>query len=340
MAESKVVQVRKRGGLDRILVEKNKGPIEINEYSQKIKDRNSDGTYQGKYKGHTIPDTKHGISPMWSRLQKQWSWGADFAKLADLITKMRLRYPKGHDKEGQFITAENAQERLTYFYDDLFRHPDLYGRFNLENGKLSLNLDDPIQEFLYYCYKGSKVASDKTEDTKVNKYAAGSIKYDLISPKQETLKKKKNADKEVKAFKLLAALDGDEERMRSIAEVMSLPGYDKNTEPNGVFLLLKDMAAQNTDTSPKYGNKTYQDRFIEVASMSDQELDTCRNVITAKNVGIIRLRKDHFDLNGEKIMGQFDEMKLISYFNNIENQEKLLELISLIDNYKLDGRIS
>ncbi len=130
---------------------------------------------------------------------------------------------------------------------------------------------------------------------------------------------------------MLSALNGDEAKMRAICETMDIPGYSKNTDATGLFVLLKDMAAQNTNPSSKYGGRTYQDRFIEVASLKTEELDTTRNVIRAKREGIIRVRPGFFFLKDDKIDGDFNDLKLIEYFKDPKNQNKYSTLLELLE---------
>lgn len=327
-----IVQIRKKGGLHTIKT--SKGFFSINEYSQNAKDREKDGNPVGEFKG-IIPDTKHFLSPWWSDLKKQWSWGGTPEQLASLITKMKLRYPVGHPKEGQVIEpGVNVAERLTYRQDEVFNHVSLYGKHFMENAKANISLNDPIQEFLLMCYKGDQTVEDKSVDKIRSKYITGNLKYEISSPKVENLKKKKTADKEVKAIMILSALNGDEDKMRAVAEVMDLPHYDANSDINGLFILLKDTAAQNTETASKYNGKSYQDRFIEVAEMKTEDLDVCRNVIKAKKNGIIRKRAGFFMLKDDKIEGEFNDLQLISYFRDPKNQTKYLTLLDLLESDK------
>lgn len=329
MADNQIVQIRKKGGLHEIKT--SKGFFSINEYSQDIKDREKDGTHMGEFRG-TIPDTKHFLSPWWSDLKKQWSWGGTEEQLAVLIKKMKLRYLPGHPREGQIIEpGENVAERLTYIKDEVFTHPSLYGLHYMENGKGNVSLNDPVQQFLLLCYKGDQTVQDKSVDKPLSKYIAGNLKYEILSPKIENLKKKRTADKEVKAIMLLSALNGDEDKMRAVAEVMDLPHYDSNSDINGLFILLKDTAAQNTASSTKYNGKTYQERFIEVAEMKTDELDICRNVLKAKKNGIIRKRSGYFLLKDDKIDGEYNDLQLIEYFKDPKNQGRYLTLLDLIE---------
>lgn len=329
----KIVQIRKKSGLDRITVSKQGGTLTPKLFHQEMKDPNADGVILGDYKGRTILDTKYGIAPHWNDLKKQWSWGASTEKLVQLINSMKLRYPKGHNKEGQFIKVlqgENVADRLIHRADDVFNHSDLYGRYFMENGRVSLNLSNPKEEFLFYCYKGDHLVQDKSSDEPVSKFIVAGTKFELVSPKQENKKKKADAGKEIKAITLLAKMDGDEEKLRAVAEIMDLPTYSSATDVTGTFLLLKDMAAQNTTVSAKYNNKTYQDRFIEIASMKDEDLDINLHVLKGKRNGILRRRQDHYLFNGERLDGLKNDIHLVNYFRKPDNHEEYLKLLDLL----------
>lgn len=333
-----IVQIRKKGGLEKIVRDVNSG-AKVNPmlYTASSKSREEDGILEGEYKGKTIIGTKHFIAPHYIDLKKRWGFDGSVQKLSELIGKMKLRYPKGHPQEGQMIKSNGDKdiERLTNRQDDIFNHPDFYGKYFMESGRVSLDLSDPKQEFLYLCYRGDTATEDKSSDEKVSKYFSAGAKYQLISPKKETQAKKRDADKEVEAIKLLAAMDGNEDRMRAVAVVMQLPGYAPTTDANGLFILLKDLGAQNTEFGARY-NKSYQDRFIELAKMDDDELNVTSQVIMAKERGFLRKRQGFYLFNGERLDGLDNELQLLNYFKSPKNQEDYIKLTQLLES---DGRI-
>lgn len=332
MSEVRIVQIRKKGGLDSIVKEKNsKSKITPMLYHSKSRNPKEDGDLEGEYKGKTILDTKHFISPYWSDLKKRWSFHGSGQKLSELIDKMKLRYPQNHNQAGQIIKAsENDAERLTNRFDDVFTHPDMYGKYFMQNGRVSLNLSDPRQEFLYLCFKGDPSVDDKASDEPVNKFIQAGSKYELVSPKKENQTKKRDTSRKVRAYGLLGAMENDEERMRAICTIMSLPQYSKSTDVSGLYVLLGDMAVENETFVAKF-NKTYQDRFIELAEMNDEDLNLNGKVFEARNRGLLRKRKGHYLLNGEKIDGVDDDIQLVKYFQNPKNQEHYLKLLDLLE---------
>ena len=245
---------------------------------------------------------------------------------------MKLKYPHNHELSGKTIKGSTSDaERLGDIADPVFANPALYGKYYMENARVSLDLSDPRQEFLYRCYKGDSQTDDKSSDEAVSKYIAAGTKYEIVSPRKENVKAKQSADKEIEAIKLLAAMDSNEQKLRAIAVIMALPQYAPSTDVSGIFLLLKDTAAQNIMFSPKYG-KSYQDRFIELAQLSDDDLNINFQVASAKNKGFLRKRQGFYLFNGEKIDGIDSDLQLVNFFRNPKNQEEYMKLINLLDN--------
>jgi hypothetical protein len=329
--ESNIVQLRKKGGIENIVKDKNGGKLRPMLYNTGTKDITVDGNLEGDYRGKTILDTRHFLSPMWNDMKKQWSFSGNEQDLVRLIDKMKLRYPKNHPDEGKIITATvDVHDRLTNRMDDVFNHPAFYGKYFMENGRIALDLGDPKQEFMYLCYKGDSSVQDLSSDKVVSKYFSAGSKYELISPKKENQRARKHADREVLAITLLGAMGSNEEKMRSIALIMGLPQYSSATDSAGLFILLKDRAVQNTSISAKYG-KSYQERFIELSEMSDEDLNVNGQVMHAKKKGIIRKRKDHYLFNGDRIDGVVSDIQLTQYFKDPKRQEEYIKLLDLLD---------
>jgi len=332
MEKNTIVQIRKKGGLESLKF--TGGTVQAKLYSQTAEEKMAgrDGTLEGDYKDRMFPGAKHFLAPFWSKPKSRWNWGGTPERLVELIRDMKLRFPKGHDKEGTFISDEEkpAEARLTYFHDDVFRHPSFYGRDFMEYGRINLGTSDPVQAFLALCYKGNIEVEDKSSGQKVNKYIAGSQKYEMISPKAESKTKKESIDKEYQATTLLRAMDGNEDRLRATAEVMDLPGYDENSDTNGTFILLDSYGVKNTDVVSKYG-KSGQDRFIEVASMTNEDLETCSKIMRGKNLGVLRKRQGHYLMADERLDHIDTDIQLISFFRNPANQKKYLTLLDLIE---------
>lgn len=337
--QPQIVQLRRKKGLGNIVHSKNGDVLNIKLYSQDIKDRDKEGELVGDYKGTTFPGAREGISPTWLKAQNKWAWGGTLADLGELVGKMKLRYGKDHDHAGQFIkpgTEDELANRLTYRSDEVFTHPDLYGKFFMLDGKFNFNTASPIEKFLMLCKKGDKnYVQDRGSEKSENKFIAAGAKYELVSPKMQQKKRKQDIEDDVRAITLLAGLRGDEARLKAVATVLNLPGYDDNTDVDGIFIMLNDTVVTNKDTARKYGGKTNQKRFIEVAEMTNEELDRNSNVVQAIKFGIIRKRDGHILVNGAKVEKIYDELGILNYYSNPTNQEAYIEILDALDNKKL-----
>lgn len=328
--ERQLVQIRKKGGLDHIIKSKDGSRLQPMFYTASSQDRTKDGNLQGNWKGKTIIDTKHILSPMWDIDNSQWHWGGTNEDLAELVKKMKLTYPKGHPRAGQLI--ENLQvesDRLHNMSDDVFVHPDFYGKYAMMDGRLALDLNLPKDKFMYFCHKGSLLVEDKSSDKPMSNAVKAGIRYEITSPRKESQNKRKNLDKANDARLLLKNIGGDEEKMRSIALVMSLPGYSNKTEVDALYILLNDMAVENITPTPKYGGKTYQDRFTELANLTDEELKVTTDIIQAKKDGILRAKQGYYLFNGRNLDHIESDIQLIAYFRDPRNQDQYLELLEL-----------
>lgn len=320
------VQLRRKGGLHTI--KSKAGIVAPKIYHQDVFDPTSDGAYVGDYRGQSILKTRQHVCPTWEEYTSQWAWSSTPQKLCELVNKMKLRYPENHDKKGQLITCKDtneAAEMLTYRSDPVFTHKELYGYF-LEDARLTLNMKDPKQEFLFYCLKGSSIVSDRSDNTERSGFETAAMQYELVSPKDEVRRKREDVKKETKAFVLFDAMDGNEEKMRAIAEVMQLPGYSPKMDINALYVLIRDMAVTNTEISPKY-DKSYMDRFIELASIDSEKLAVQFDVIKAKRTMALVQRAGYYMFKGKKLENISNDVQLIDYFLNENNQEDYMLLL-------------
>lgn len=332
MNNTDIIQIRKKSGLEKVVVSKNGAVLSPKEYSQDTMNPRYDGEYEGDYKGKTFYNTKQFISPTWDEMESKWCWAGSPEELSAIIEQMKLRYPKGHEKEGTIIPPGNPHERLTNIKDPVFNHPDLFSYY-MEMGRVSLRLSDPKQKFLAYCLKGNPAMEDLSEPdtTPVSKYIKSGINYEIVSPSKENEKKKNTAKKEIEAVTVLGGMEGDEDKIRAICEIMELPGYGHNTDINAAFVLLKDQAAQNTTYQSKYGT-TYQNRFLELANMPTGELEVMHKIVRAKSMGLVRIMNGYAMFDGEKIEGIHNLKTLIKFFKDPGNQDFYIKLVDILEN--------
>lgn len=340
MAESKIVQIRKKGGLDKLMKSKNGQTLNPMLFKTNSKDPRVEGRLEGEYKGRTIIDTKHFLSPMWNDMKKRWSFAGTTEDLVRLVRLMKLKYPKGHKMAGMLIQPLSKEDspsgedyRLSNRTDEVFNNSELYGKYYMENGRIGLDLNDPKQEFIFLCYKGDTSVDDRSGDKPKSSFMQAGTKYEIISPKREAQKQKGVVNKKLKAGGILASMENDEPKMRAIAVIMQLPGYSKSTDANGVFVLLNDNAVENTKHSSKF-NKTFQERFIELGELPDEDLNITLQIINAKLSGIIRQRNGSYNFNGETLPNLDNDVQLVNFFRSPANQDKYIQLLDLIENEK------
>lgn len=329
--DNTIVQLRKKGGLHKVKRSINGGNVNPKVYSQKHKDRDSDGNYVRDYQG-SIPGTVEGISPHWDIGKNRWNWGASGKDLARLIKKMRLKHPESHAKRGQVIGAGDAEERITDFNDDVFRHKDFYGTVKMIDSRLAMKMSVARDEFLLYCYKGSRRVDDKSSDERINPYVAMDTRYELVSPKNETQKKIKNALREGSVSKYISNVFGNEPKVRAICEIMSIPKYIPTMESNAAWLVLKEFGAENYNINPRT-KKSYQDQFVELMELEDGDLKIYHQITQGVNLGILRKREGHYLYNGEKVdrVPGGSDRDVIKWFMEDINQDEYLKLINILE---------
>jgi len=329
---SQVIQIRKKGGLDSIQIDKAGHRIKPDLYYQKYKDPNSDGIPMGEYREGMILDAKQFMAPHWNPRKKRWDWGGDGKRLAFLIDKIKLKYENGHPAEGQFIKpGKDMEDHLTDFYDPVFRHSSFYGIQYMQDSRGKFDFADPRQEFMYWIYKGHEGTQDRSETKVTSKYSPG-IRYELISPAQESKEKVKSTLREVEAKKFVGVLYGDDSKIRAICEAMDLPTYRESVDTESAWLMLSD-ASENTERVSRYNGKTHQDMFLECCKMPNEDLDLLRKVIVANKRGHMRKWTDYYTFDGDKIHVK-NNVQLVAYFKDPKNQETLIKLMHLLDENK------
>lgn len=301
------------------------------EYHTNDKNREVEGVYAGEYRQNTLPNARHWLAPYWNDLKNKYCWGGTREQLDLIVDEVKLKFEKGHPDVGKTITPADVD--IHNITDAFFTHSHWSLNKAMEGGRIMLNRDIPEEEFFHLSYKGNHMVVDKTEgETSLN--AVAGAKYELVNPKSVKAKKAKDAKKEVDALKLLAS--SSYERQKLIAEIMDLKTYDINDpDPDSLFVALKDEAAENTEVASRFGNKTYQDRFIELAdkkTTSNEDLEIMGLVLRATKLGVLRKRGNYWQFNSgnnnlsDRIEGQLNDIQLISFFRKIDNQDYFLAL--------------
>lgn len=323
----KIVQLRKKAGL-RTIKTKN-GNINPTVFHQENKDETMDGTPSGIYQSSGLPNTKQFLSPQWNPLKNEYSWGGTEEDFIRLVNKLRLRYVKGHNKEGQDIVVTSLRDCISDYRNEVFTHPRFYGAKYMEQGKVSLQSSDPVDEFIYYCYISNPQTDDKTK--KVSKYVQAGTKFEVISPKEEKKERANDAESHLEAMEYLIGMKNDEERMRSVCTVLQLPGFDEKTTEASTMRVMLMEAAESKQVYARYNNKQMKSRFMEVAKMNNEDLLMTTSIIKGKKYSFLQKRKDHYLFQGKTLKGLINNTDLFNYFKNPNNYEDYEDLIKAIE---------
>ena len=114
---SEIITLEKKGGLNKLRsVGKSASPLSPRLYTQKVKDPNAEGDFAGDYRGKTLPDSRHFLSPYWDH--NHWTWGSTPEKFNELFLKLELTYWKGHIKKGRGVLRKPVQMRYAFIQDN------------------------------------------------------------------------------------------------------------------------------------------------------------------------------------------------------------------------------
>lgn len=309
----------------------------LKEYQQNSRNRDQDGEYIGEYKEPTMPGSKHFLAPVWEDLKKQWSWGGTQEDLSRIIDKLKLRHDRGVEKGTLISISEvDMKNRKDPFFTSSYWTAKRY----LSGGKLLLNLTVPEDEFFYFNYKGSHKVNDKTNP--LNKtFAAGAL-YEIINPKTIVAKKAKDVRSEASAMRALGGMEFEKQKL--IAEIMDLEC--DFSDPDSLYIGIVDQACKNTEIIARYGSKTAQSRFVELAETKVEDLRVFAQIIRAKKARVLVNKGSYtqFNTGGRKdaegllikdrLEGVNTDLSLINYFRKIDNQEDYLQLL---EELKLKG---
>lgn len=325
--ETKIAQLRRMGSIQKVI---NKvGGTTIRQYRSETQNRDEDGVPDGDYKIGQIIGTKQYLAPQWHIRKQQWCFDGELQELNQLIEQMKLRYEDG-PRKGEIISIDHAkpENRLTDRNDPVFTHSDFYDKFFFESDRADFNQANPKHAFMWMCQLGAPGTLDRSKKKKVSKYDRGILKMEAVSPKNEAKGKREKVENIAKATTLLYMMKDDEDKLHTIATAMALPSYNRKHNTNQVYMAIwSEVIDGNEKPRAKYGNRTIQSRFIELAEKPAAELSIAANVMTGRNSQIIVKRANGYLLNGEVIPDVSTDYKLIKYFLEPENQAEYLDLV-------------
>lgn len=331
--KEQIVQLRKKAGLTELL--RRSGGTTPRLFRSKTKNLQEDGIPDGEYKGKQLLDTKRFLSINWDVTRNRFCFAGDERKLAELMEKLQLRYEKGHPKEGEVIPSNTAGMQITMFKSPFFRHSAFKDKYFFEEGRSNLNLKDPVQEVLWLAHLDDPRVHNTSTTKRISKTQMAGMQIEAVTPSVESRKKVKSAERTAHAIGLLNNIQDDADRMHAIASIMALSAYHEGMESKPLFVLLMEAGALlEGEVSKKYGGKTAQARFIELAEMNPADLNVLSHVTNGIRTGIIRRISNGYMFNGIELEGINNEYVLGKYFLEPNNQAHFLELQSLLADHK------
>lgn len=333
--ESKgTVVLKKRGGLGKLHGLMRGAPAE---YYQDKEDRNEEGQYAGSYKSPSLPGIRHYISPKYSEMDGKWCFSGTDEDLERIVGELELRHASGKN-EDEVIKYKDI--RLNNPKDKFFTHNSLYNQRWLEDGRYMLNLNNPLDEFFYFVYSGWRECHDKTNPNEAFDKMA---KYELENPKVVKSKQARNVRQEIQANLVFSDLtkDGDFEKLRMIAEIMDLPSFSElRSSDDDIYVMVKEQAVDNLEKDKRFGDKTFRERFLELAKLPDEELYVTHRVAKAKRLRILVSRGSYFQFNtgnsglSDRLDGIVTDNQLMNYFLNPDHDRELAELDNQLEQRK------
>lgn len=306
----------------------------ITEYQQERIDRESDGERIGEFKEPTLPGSRHYLAPIWNDLKDQWAWAGTQEELSQIATKLKLRYDRGAEK-GNLISVNDID--VSNRNDPFFRSSFWVAKRFLNGGKLMLNLDQEVDKFFHLNYKGSHKTNDLTDPLNPA-FVAGAI-YEIVNLKAKEQKKSKNIRSEANALRALSDLAFKNQQL--IAEIMDLECDIK--DPDSLYVAIVEQACKNTEVIARYGGKTAQERFLELAKNKVADLEVFANIIRAKKARVLVIKNGYTQFNTggrtdkdgllikDRLEGASSDISLINYFRKVDNQEDYIQLLKELE---------
>jgi hypothetical protein len=292
-------------------------------YNQDTYNPEEQGVIEGQYKGNTLLGSKRNVTPSFDSLKQQWSFSGTLTDLMDIQKELKLR-----DPDGQLIKIE--EDSLVNPYDKFWGHMSLYTNKVMEEGSTALNPKNALDRLMIMVHKGSSFVKNTSENQSA--YVLADSNLELISPRAEIEKEAKSVDKLMKAITLLAAMGV--EKMSAVAYLMELPGHEFGSKDPEKLKGLLSAAATNLNENHKLGRGiTFQDRFIELAESTNEELNMMQKVFEAKLRGAITPNvKTGYTFKGERLDdGNIrDDRALMRFYMSPKNYERYNELTNYL----------
>ena len=334
-----IIQIKTNRGLN-YLVGSNGEPIAPKLYRQKEKNRNGDGIFVSDYTEKPLPGSKKYLAPKWDTIRKIWPWGADEATFQQVVEDLALRYPAGHPRQGEVIRAGKLSVHQKNFRDPIFHHPDLIGKVYIEGGTGALNLDIPLEKFLYYNNREVREVFDETAEDgrKVNPLMKNDASIVFSSAEKGVIKKRRATTTYLDAMQVIIKNQHDIQRLQAFTTLFSIPGVSTtsgiNELVNALTAYVRDYGEQSQRGS---SYPSLNDALIAHDKMDDTELRHRYIIKVAKNKGHIRSKSNGFILLGTiHVDGPTSISDMYTYFSSANETatEQFMRLLEKMNELK------
>lgn len=311
-----VVVLKKVNKLDQIKVQPTL-------YMSKTDNPDEIGELQGQFKGNTLVGSKRNVTPIWDSLKERWAFEGELQDLLRLQNLLKLR-----DEKGNVIKVD--EDVFINQYHPFWGAKELWTKKIMEDGSVPLVMKNPLDELLYRIQAGNSFT--KKVDENQSSYILAESNLELVSPKRETKLEAGKVNDAMEALRLLDSMGID--KMNAIAFLLDLPGYSSGDKDSDTLkALLYSSAVSNTSAISRYGDITYQKKFIELAKTKNDELNIMQKVQKAKNYGIISSNtRTGYTFKGEKLDAGVirNDKQMMLYFLNPKNYDILVEVEQLV----------
>jgi len=297
-------------------------------YQEKI-DYESDGeAFETFDKKQGMIGVLTNLTPHWDHTKNQWSFYGSFADLKRICDKLRL----SNKKTGK--TVEVNESSIYNKLDDFFNHEYLWtSTFMQDNSKILSTDGGPLEEFYMRVLKGRDDIKQPGSEKIQSSFDTDKNNFILTSPGQETREKKVVADELKEAWKEFLKLEKNFDKLKRIVAIMDPPGFnDSYNDQTALQTLVTTSIIENDEMDGRYGMSPRK-YFTYLAKLDNAELDIYSIVFSAKNFGMIRVKRTGATLNGEPIGDGLikTDKDLINFYLQDKNAKAYLELVALVE---------
>jgi hypothetical protein len=323
MEPTGLVTIKSARGINSLVAEEGKEPISPRLYKQKEKNRKEGGEFISEYNDLPFPSSKKFFCPMWDQMRKSWSWSADGTMFKKTVEELLLKYEGDHPQRGEFIKAGDVERHKKDFNDPIFNHSNLLAKAFMVGGKGTLNMEIPLERFMYYCNNGRRSVVDENVVSfeNVNPLVRTSATLVMSNPKRASIQKRKNTDTILGAMGAINDAKADVKRLRAYATLFSIPGLGPSSDANEIVNTLTEYVSEyGTEIQKGSGYNSLNEALIAHSKMDETELQMRYALALAKNRGLIKTSKDGFMLLGNMVTGPTSMDEIYKYFTSADEK--------------------